>query len=191
VEYDKPSIIEYAMNQKWDESIVLFIDSGTWSYQSPEKVADDKHAKYVSPRTFSKLNAALKAGIDSNDELMFFQSILGGSIGQTFYSFRHKEQPVTFKDLKTDPKYALRRLEKFADPTNYKQGHISIAVKSIIDDSTIEDNLLYKVLMVLPVDQGIILARELEYKRSVNGLLQKLCDDHSDLNKYMKSTFKK
>jgi hypothetical protein len=193
VNYDKESFIQFMKTNNWDESVIMFIDSGTWTYSLPGDVGNAAGNKYLAPRTYSKLNAALQAGIAPEHEQMVYESILGKNVGLKFYHFKHKEQPVLYRDLVTNTREALARLTMFADPKNYRQGHISITMKNIIEDSTIEDQLLMEVVTTLPADQSVVLIRELEYKRAVptSSIYNRLVTEYPQVKKYFKATMKK
>lgn len=187
VEYSKDAFVNYMKENDWDRQLVMFVESGTWVYTSPDKVAATPGSKYISPRNMSKLNAALKAGIETEeDELLVFESVLGRTYGTSFYSFLHNQRPVLFKEIKESTKSALKRLEAFCDPNNYKNSQISITMRDIIEDNTIEDELLIKVLLILPADQGPSLIRELEIKRKDDTLLKRLMDTSKSLHNYYK-----
>lgn len=136
VEYDKKSFLDYIQGAEWDASIVNFIKSDLWSYKAPEDIKEGVGSKYVAPRTFSRVNSALKAGMtDTDTERLVFLSILGTTTGRMFYSFRHDETPVLFEDVMTDTRRSLKKLEKWADPKNYKNGMISILVDDLISNA--------------------------------------------------------
>lgn len=184
VTYDKPTFVSYMQSAKWHQDVVNFVDSGIWVYSPPETVGDTPGTKYVSPRTLSYLNAALVAGMgDKENELTVYESILGRNVGKDFYNFRHNESPVMYNDLVKNKKAALKKLEKFSDPNNYKNGMISLTVRDIIDYGDIKDDLLIDVVLTIPVEQGTALIRDLEFKRKDNTLLSKLCSANTEIKK--------
>ncbi len=91
VTYDKLSFLNYAKSAAWNKEIVNFIEAGLWGFKTPEEIGNTPGSKYISPRTFSKLNAMLRAGFEKEDELMFFEVELGTNVAKDFYNFRHNE----------------------------------------------------------------------------------------------------
>lgn len=162
VTYDKESLVKYARN-KWPEPVVNFIETGAFSYVLPEDIKG-VGSKYISPRTFSKLSAAMKAGIPKNKELMVYNEILGNNVGKDFFNFVHNESPVFYFDLANNTEHSLAKLKKFSDPKNFKSGMIALTLKDILEND-ISDDLLADTLKVLPMDQGYALLSDLEFKR--------------------------
>lgn len=190
VVYDKQTHVDYMSATDYNKELQNFIESGTWSYQTPETIGNTPGAKYNSPRTFSKLNAALFAGFKPNHEQMIYDTILGGNVGKDFYNFRHNESPVMFNDLLKHEEPSLAKLVKFSDPNNYKNGMISLTVKDILDHATIKDELLAKVVRVIPVEQGVPLIRDLEIKTKDETLLTRLVKAYPDLKTVISSVRK-
>lgn len=176
VNYDKKTFLSYMKEQNWHQDVQMFVES-TWQYKTPEEIGDAPGVKYVSPRTFAKLNAILQNSNNKELEMTLYESQLGANLGRDFYSFRNNESPVLYKHLVEDFKKSAARLKKFSDPKNYKNGMIYITVKDIIENNEITNELLAKVLDIIPVDQGISLVNELEFKRKDDTLLEKLFKD--------------
>lgn len=190
VTYDKPSFQKYMADTNYHIAIQNFIEAGFWTFKLPEEVGNVPGSKYISPRTWSQVNSALGAGDDAQlrtHELTIYEAILGTNIAKDFYNFRYNESPVMFADLKKSKKASLKKLEKFADPNNYKNGMISLTVKDIIDDGTIEDDLLSALIEVLPVEQGKALIHGLEYKRGDKSILHRLGNKNSKIKDLFKS----
>lgn len=185
VNYDRQTFLDYMKSASWHKDIINFVESGLWVYKTPEEVGNVPGAKYISPRTFSKVNATFRAEFNPADERELFDPILGTNVSKDFFNFRHNETPVMMVDLKKKEKSSLNKLVKFSDPNNYKNGMISLTVKDIIDDNTIEDDLLVKVVLAIPVEQGTVLIRELEQRRGVptGEMLQKLIKSHPEIKK--------
>lgn len=186
VAYDKKAFVDYMKQSKWHQDIILFVESGTWNYLPPEQIGNNPGAKYISPRTMSKLNAILDAGFDREDELLLYSVELGTNVAKDFYNFRHNESPVVFSDLTGNLKEALVRLKKFSDPNNLKNGMIQITIKDIVDHGTITDDTLAEVVRIIPTDSGTTLIRDLEYKRKDNAILERLCKTHPDIKNQFK-----
>lgn len=190
VDYDKESFIKYMKAANWNKVLQMFVQAGMWEYKLPEQIGNISGAKYISPRTLSKLNAALEAGIDDDFEHIVYESILGRNVGASFYGFKNNEQPVLYSDIQQNLKAACNKLQKFSDPKNYKNGHISITISSIIEDGEITDDQLAAVVLSIPADQGPKLIRELEFKRNDKGLLTRLCEQNPDVKKLFKTVLK-
>lgn len=188
VEYDKNSFVGYMKDTRWDPRIVSFVESGMWSYQSPENIGTDNGNKYVSPRNLKKLDYTLKADIQKDFQPTVFESILGLALGKTFYHFLHNESPVLYRQLLDDKENSLEKLKLFSDPKNYKNAHISITVKDIVDDGTITDKLLAEVCLAIPADQSPILLKQLELKRKMTpySLFENVQRIEPKLKKYYK-----
>lgn len=187
VSYDKESFLSFIKEEKWHKDIILFIESNLWSYLQPEEIKNVPGSKYISPRTLSKLNATLRASFPDEDEMLIFTTILGGNIGKDFYNFRHNESPVFYYDLLHAFPNAIEKLRKFSDPTNFKNGMIGITIKDILENGEIEDDLLVKLIKVIPVDQSTTLIKDLEFKRNDKTILTRICKKHSDIKEQFKS----
>lgn len=196
VEYDAETFIRFMKEDDWDDRIINFVRGGFWNFITPEQVAANTGSKYISPRSFSKLNAAMKANLTTHDELIqmtVFESILGKNYGMQFFNFICKERPVFVRDLLEDRKEGLARLKEFAKPEDYKNGHISMFVEDVKRNSDkIEDDLLAEILVCLPSDQSVFLLRELAHIRKLkpNALLDKMCSEYKAVKKYLQNNLK-
>ncbi len=192
VEFDKASFLRYIKDNSWHESVILFVETGTWQYKLPEDIGDAVGAKYTSPRTLSKLNTAIQAGLPGDIELETYNTVLGKIYGKTFYHFRYEDLPVSYNDLVTSPNKALRKLREFSNPKSYKNSHISITIKNIIENDTtdgaekISDDLLADVYLALPVDQANSLITELQYVRSDSSLMRRLAGAYPKIKAQIK-----
>lgn len=191
VTYDKLSFVDFMKQDNWKKEIQMFIESNSWAYKLPEEIGDAPGTMYISPRTWSKVNDIMRAGMDAEDELMNFQVHLGSGVGKDFFNFIRNETPVLYSELTKSPDSALRRLEKFCDPKSIKNGMIGITIKDIVDNEKISDDLLVKVLKVLPVDQGTALISDLELKRNDNNLLQHIVDSYPEIRDNFKSVLRR
>ena len=188
IEYDKRSFLDFAKKTDWDPTVIHFIDSNTWMYRSPEEIGNTPGAKYLSPRSFSKLNAAIKAGVPEFLELNVYCSLLGDLTGKSFYQFKTNDQPITFKELTENEKASIQKLKQFCDPSNYKTGHVSILQRSLIEnEKLVTDEMLYKVSMAIGPEQAISLIKEIEYRRGEEDVLQRLGNEYKDFTKYIRS----
>lgn len=188
VAYDKKDFISYMKKSDWSKDIIMFVESNTWQYTPVENIASTPGAKYVSPRTFSALEAVLSAGLESKDEeLLCYNTILGTNVGRDFYNFRHNESPVLYSDLVNSPRDAFKRLKEFSNPSNLKNGMLTITIEDIKENKTIEDKLLVDVLKVLPVDLGAGLVRDLEYVRKDKDLLTRIYKAYPEVKEMFRS----
>lgn len=191
VEYDAESFIQFMKDDKWDERIVHFVRGNFWTYVKPEDVASNPGVKYISPRSLSKLNAALKAGVTDRGvdiQMLVFESTLGKNYAIQFMNFISKERPVFVRDLLDDSRDAFERLARFSDPDNYKNGHISMLIEDMkSQEAKITDELLAQVVTTIPSDQAVLLIRELEFLRKMKSksLLKKLSDEYPKVKKYL------
>lgn len=191
VNYDKESFIQFMNDNNWDETVRMFVESGAWNYTLPGTVGNAPGAKYISPRTFSKLNAVVQSNIPNELEQMVYESILGQLNGGKYHHFKYEEQPVLYSDLVNNQTRALKRLKKFADPKDYKAGHFSITIRNIVESDVIEDDLLAEVLEVIPADVGYTLISELEFKRKDTTIGERIKDTYPKLKKKFAEVLKK
>lgn len=190
VAYDKKSFVDYMLSADWHKDILNFVEAGIWNYLPPENVNNMPGAKYISPRTLSKLNAALRAEFNKEDEIMLYETVLGNNVAKDFYNFRHNESPVMYEDLVKNLKGALKKLTLFSNPNNYKSGMLELTVKDIIDHNKITDEMLVAVINTIPVEKGTVLLRELEFKRKDETLMFRICKDNPEVKELFKSVLK-
>ena len=188
VTYDKLTFIEYMEKNNFHKDIIDFIESNTWTFTEPENIQNTPGSKFISPRTISQLNSVMRTNLPETQELTTYESVLGTLVGKAFYNFRHNERPISLIDLQRNPKASLDCLAKYSDSSNYKNGMISITIKDILRDGTIDDDLLTKVLLVIPVDQGMHLITELNYKRGDDSL-EKLLKKEPKLKELYKKVY--
>lgn len=192
LEYSKKVHVEYMEQVNYDAAVQLFVQSGTWQYSRPEEISNVAGSKYLSPRTFSKLDNAIKSAVPAHLELEIYNAILGELTGKAFYQFKHNEQPVVFEDLQKNLKKATKRLKEFCDPKNYKTGHVSITNNSLIEnEKNVTDEMLYEVCLAIGPEQAMSLIKELEYKRNSQDILSRLTTTYPDLLKYFRTVLKK
>jgi hypothetical protein len=195
VNYDKVSFVEFTKENNWHSDVVSFVETGTFKYQRPEDIGDINGAKYVSPRTLSYLNSALKVGFPNDEiEMDTYTAILGRNTAMTFYSFRKNETPVTYQDVLSDWRGSKKRLEKFSDPENYKMAQISITVRDIAENYDAKEckvERLIQVHMTIPADQAYRLISELDYKLKKEGkFVDELIKEEPKLKAYLKENLK-
>jgi len=191
IDYDKESLIKYAESKKWDKILIEYIRS-IFKYKTPEELADNPTAKYVSPRSLASLNSILQV-LDENTpkelEFSLIESCVGTSIASEFFAFKHDKTPVLYQDLVNNTSKALYLLEKYSNPDHYENALISITIDSILNEGQdIKNTLLIKVLEVIPADQCAKLIQGLEYKRKLKGgtLLKELTEKSDKLLEKLK-----
>lgn len=204
IEYDPISFMDHMEKKGWNESIQMFVSSGAWVFRSTDQVADG--GKYISPRTWSKVNAAEKAGVREDRRLHSetMRSILGKDIGNEYHKFCYDEAPVTHKDLLDDKKKALKRLEKQSDVNNYKGDMIAVTVESIIANyscnvkdapskNQVGETTMAEVAKIIPSDQAINLIKGCGFKQSkgaITTFFRDFVKRHPDLKDVLKQNIK-
>jgi hypothetical protein len=198
IEFDHVSFSDYIEKKQWFPQVRLFIDSGAWVYKTTSQLADG--AKYISPRTWSKVNAAELAGL-KDDRILHSEtvrSILGRDIGNEYHKFCYDEAPVMAKDLIDDKKAALKRLEKQSDVNNYKGDMIAVTVDSITQnyscqlkdkDGKVGEETMAEVAKIIPSDQAINLIKNCGFKQS-KGAITTFFKDFVKRNPELKDVLK-
>ena len=202
IEYDPISFMEHMEKNNWNQSIQMFISSGTWVFRSTDQVADG--GKYISPRTWSKVNAAEIAGVRDDRRLHSetMRSILGKDIGNEYHKFCYDEAPVTHKDLIEDKKKAFKRLEAQSSVDNYKGDMIAVTVESIITnyscttkdvDGKVGEDTMAEVAKIIPSDQAINLIKGCGFKQSkgaITTFFRDFVKRHPELKEVLKQNIK-
>jgi GTPase SAR1 family protein len=190
IDYDFNTFLYHIEDKKWDEKIVRFIKSGQWVYRTPDSVSKD--GKYISPRTWSKLNAAEKAGASDSPRKqsmhrIICQSILGKHIGNEYWKTCWDDAPITAADLINDLKKSLAKLKKQSESGDtYAGDKIAVTVDSIVEnyggwyqglknkegeelkheEGKIDEATMVAVAKMIPADQAVNLIRQCGYKVS-------------------------
>jgi len=204
IEYDAISFIDYIENAGWNDNVQMFIKSGVWVYKDTKSISDE--GKYISPRTWSKVNAAENAGVGEDRRLHreTMTSILGRDIGNEYHKFCYDEAPVVAKDLLTERKKAFKRLEKQSDPSAYKGDMIAVTVESITmnysckeeDDKSkglVGEATMAEVAKIIPSDQAINLIKACGFKQSkgsITTFFRQFVKRHPELTKVLKGNIK-
>jgi disulfide oxidoreductase YuzD len=182
IEYDHKSFVDYIKKANWHQNVVNFIESGNWVYKSPNEIGNE--GKYISPRTWSKLNNAELAGLQNDSDLHFQTSVaqLGKAIGREYYSFTFENRPVTLADILSDEKKALNKLKEYCDVNNYRNDLVAVTIESVVEgygkEKDLTDKLICKIAKIIPQDQTV-------------GFLQKIILKDVSLNKHDVSKSKK
>ena len=203
VEYDHMTFIDYVESSSWDEKLATFLRSGIWIYKTTKEIA--KEAKYVSPRTWSQVNAAEMAGAHKSRNMhrLIVQSILGRDIGNEYHKFCYDQAPVTAQDLVKDVDAALNRLKQQSDPNTYQGDMIAATVESIekaygglkknCKDGQIDEDLMVAVAKVIPSDHAVNLIKACGFKQAngqINNFFQDFTKRHPELINILKSSLK-
>lgn len=198
IEYDHESFSRYMAKSNWHQNIQYFINQALWVYKKPEELAED--AKYISPRTWSKLNAAEKSGLSSSRAMHFTvsTSILGKSIGTAYHKFCFDESPVTASDLLENTERSLERIKELVKNSSYRGDMISVLVQSIVQnfggpDETCEqgkipESLMIKVADIIPADQAVQLIKECAFATNKGvQYIKELAERHKSVLKRIKA----
>ena len=218
VDYDFNTFVHFIETTGWHQKIVTYIRSGQWVYKTPDQVSKD--GKYISPRTWSKLNSAEMAGAsdDVSKQQMhriICQSILGKHIGNEYWKTCWDDAPVLANDLLTDFDKAIAKLKQHCKKGDtYAGDKISVTVESIVEnyggwydgvkdkdgntisepeEGKITEDMMAKVAKIIPSDQAVNLVRDCGYKMhkgKVTSFLKDFNKRHPDLVKIMRGNIK-
>lgn len=203
VEFDHIAFIDFIEDKNWHESVRMFVGSGIWTYKTTKEIGKD--GKYISPRTWSKVNAAELAGVNQNRQLhrLTVQSILGKDIGNEYHKFCYDSAPVTASDLLKDKAAAIKRLKLQSDPSTYQGDMIAATVESLekqygglAKDCTkdqISEDLMAEVAKIIPADHAVNLIKQCGYKQSkgqITNFFKDFTKRHPDLVQVLKDNIK-
>jgi hypothetical protein len=203
VEYDHMSFMDFAEKGNWDDKLQRFIGSGIWVYKTTKEIGKD--GKYISPRTWSSVNAVEMAEVHKNRVLhrTIVCSILGKDIGNEYHKFCYDQAPVTAQDLLKDKKSALQRLKEQSNPNDYKGDMIAATVESIekhyggakkdCKTDQIDEDTMAEVALIIPADHAVNLIKQCGYKQSKGQITQFFKDftkRHPELVQVLKDNIK-
>jgi hypothetical protein len=199
IEYDHNGFVNYMERNDWCQHIQNFVKSGTWLFKEPSSIGKD--GKYISPRTWSKLNASHKSGALKDKALhrQICVSVLGKSIGGEFWTYVFNESPVTAADLLKNTESSIEKLKKYSDPSNYRGDFISVTVESIVKnyggktpkDGQISEDLMIKVASVIPSDLAVELLRSAGAKAGgLQSFFKEIKEKYPDLVKVLQANIK-
>lgn len=197
IEYSKNDFLAFIKSANWHPTLISWVESGTYKYVEPQDVGNSAGSKYLSPRTLSKLNAALRAGVETELEIEIYKAVLGDNMGKDFYDYKNDNRPVTFDELvanKKARKEGLERLVRYSDPKNYLSGQISATVRSLLENHAnpkCDDSLITDVLQAVPADVGTALIEELRFRRNDPTIFNRLIVQNASLSAKIKETLKK
>jgi hypothetical protein len=203
VEFDHISFLDFMDKQQWHESVQLFVGSGIWTYKTTKEIGKD--GKYISPRTWSKVNAAELAGINKNRQLhrIVVNSILGKDIGNEYHKFVFDQAPVTAAELLKDKVAGLKRLTLQSDPQTYQGDMIAATVESIEKSygglkkdckaDQVDEEIMVEVAKIIPADHAVNLIKACGYKQSkgqITSFFKEFIVRHPELAKVLKDNIK-
>lgn len=204
IEFDPVSFIDYVEASDWNDNVQMFIKSGAWLFKDTKSIGDG--GRYISPRTWSKVNAAEEAEVGKDRRLHreTMMSILGKDIGQEYHKFCFDEAPVTAKELLDSRSKALSRLKKQSDPSAYKGDMIAVTIESITqnysckqkDDKVggkVGEDTMAEVAKIIPSDQAINLIKQCGFKQSkgaITTFFRDFVKRHPELSKVLKSNIR-
>lgn len=188
IEYDFNTFVHHVETTNWHPKIATFLKSGSWVYKTPDSIGKD--GKYISPRTWSKLNAAELAGASDNPgkqpmHRTICQAILGKHVGNEYWKTCWDDAPVLALDLIKKKANAIKKLKKQSDSgDSYAGDKIAVTVDSIIEnyggwfegrtmpdgsdwpqpDGTIDEATMVEVAQIIPADQAVNLIKGCGYK---------------------------
>lgn len=189
IKYDHKDFVEYIEGAKWHGNVVAFIKSGIWLYNDPDALAPN--AKYVSPRTWSKINVAEQADLIANSSLHLETSngVLGDNIGMQYHKFTFEITPVLVKDIVENEKQSFDKLKRYSEATNYRGDLIGVTVDSIVSDAkdkkTLGEAQLIAVAKIIPADQTVNLLQGLIMAGSVPSLID-LTSKYPELKEHLR-----
>jgi hypothetical protein len=203
VEYDPLSFLEFMDSQNWNESVQRFVGDGIWIYKTSKELGQG--GKYISPRTWSKVQAAEVAGARGNRNLhrIIVNSILGKDIGNEYHKYCYDQAPVTASDLVKDQKAALAKLKEHSHPDTYKGDMIAATIESIVKayggnkkdckPDQIDEELMADVAKIIPADLAVQLLKACGFKVT-KGKMSDFFNDfvkrHPDLINVLKANLK-
>lgn len=203
VEFDHVSFLDFMDGASWHEKVQLFVGSGIWTYKTTKEIGKD--GKYISPRTWSKVNAAELAGVGNNRQLhrLTVTSILGKDIGNEYHKFCYDSAPVTAADLLKDKSAAMKRLKQQSDPSTYMGDMIAATVESIeknygglkkdCKSDQIDEDTMAEVALIIPSDHAVNLIKSCGYKQSkgqITNFFKEFTKRHPELVKVLKDNIK-
>ena len=205
IDYHYQGFTNYVETSDWHPNVTNYIKAGAWVYKTPDAIAAD--GKYISPRTWSKMNAAEKAGASLDESKRAFhrvicQSILGKHIGNEYWKTCWDDAPVLAGDLLSDFKKSINKLKKqSSDGAPYAGDKVNVTVESIIEnyggfyegrmkdgnpfpheEGTIDEPTMVAVAKIIPSDQAVNLIKGCGLKVH-RGRIQSYFKDFATRNK--------
>jgi len=203
VEYDPLTFMEFMDNQNWNESIQRFVGDAIWVYKTSKELGQG--GKYISPRTWSKVQAAEKAGIRKNRQLhrIVVGSILGKDIGNEYHKYCYDQAPVTATEILKDKNAALAKLKEHSHPDTYKGDMLAATVESLTKAyggakkdckaDQIDEDTMAEVAKIIPADYAVNLIKQCGFKQTkgrMSDFFNDFCKRHPELIDVLKANLK-
>lgn len=201
IEYDHNTFVDFMESRKYNANVVSFVKSGMWVFKEAKSIG--ANGKYISPRTWDRVNTAESAGLNGNRQQHFITicSILGKDIGKEYHRFVFDDAPVNYKDILKNKDAAFEKLRKQSDPENYKGDMIAMTVESICknysgeleddeDKEKIGENTMAEVAKIIPSDQSLNMIKTCGLKSSKGNIKEYFKDftaRHPELVDVLKS----
>ena len=188
IDYDYNTFVYHLEKDNWHDKIQIYLKSGAWVYKTPDAIGKD--GKYISPRTWSKLNAYELAGASDGPRKqqlhrIICQSVLGKHVGNEYWKSCWDDAPILAKDLMIDNKKSLAKLKKQSNSgDSYAGDKVAVTVDSIIEnydgyyegrckpdgsdwpaaDDRVDEATMVEVAKIIPSDQAVNLIKGCGYK---------------------------
>lgn len=203
VEFDHMAFMDFMSDKNWSDRVQMFVGSGIWTYKTTKEVGKD--GKYISPRTWSKVNAAELAGVHNSRALhrLTVCSILGKDIGNEYHKYCYDSAPVTASDIIKDRSAAFKRLLAQSDVSTYQGDMIAATVESIekyygglkkdCKADQIDEDTMAEVAKIIPADHAVNLIKQCGYKQSkgqITNFFKEFTGRHPELVKVLKDNIK-
>jgi hypothetical protein len=203
VEYDPLTFMEFMDGQGWNESIQRFVGDAIWVYKTSKELGQG--GKYISPRTWSKVQAAEKAGIRKNRQLhrIVVGSILGKDIGNEYHKYCYDQAPVTATEILKDKNAALSKLKEHSHPDTYKGDMLAATVESLTKAyggakkdckaDQIDEDTMAEVAKIIPADYAVNLIKQCGFKQTkgrMSDFFNEFCKRHPELIDVLKANLK-
>jgi hypothetical protein len=187
----------------FNESVQRFVGDALWMYKSSKELG--QNGKYISPRTWSRVNAAEKAGIRSNRNLhrIVVSAILGKEIGNEYHKNCYDQAPVTATELLKDKDAALKKLKEHSHPDTYKGDMLAATVESITKhyggskkdckSDQIDEDTMAEVAKIIPADYAVNLIKGCGFKQTkgrMSDFFNDFCKRHPELIDVLKANLK-
>lgn len=194
IDYDPMTFISFMNDQDWNESIQRFVGDAIWIYKTSKELGAG--GKYISPRTWSKIQAAEKAGVRKQRNLhrIMIGAILGKDIGNEYHKYCYDQAPVTASDILKDKSAALAKLKEHSHPDTYKGDMIGATIESIIKvyggtkkdckADQIDEDTMAEVAKILPADLSVGLIKQCGFKQTkgrMSDFFSDFCKRHPEL----------
>lgn len=158
VRYDHHDFVQYIEDNNWHGNVQTFIKSNSWVYTPPEQLGNK--GKYISPRTWSKINNAETVNVMNDQQLHYETSIgvLGEAIGTQYHKFIYEITPVTAHDIVKDKEKAFEKLKGYSAKSSYRGDLIDVTVESVAKEfgtlKGLDEATVIEVVKTIPMDQG-------------------------------------